>query len=446
MASTDYHFSGASSTAHGGGMGNGAAKAQGRRRKIMIAAGIALLVILAAVGVGVGVTLSKKNNKDSESNNSSSVNNTGGDTGDDPSSGTDDTPVEGGGSTKSNTTTTVSDEKVFFGLAYTPHNALIELGCANTLESVIKDVELIAQYTTRIRLYGASCNQSAMVLEAIKQTGVDLKVYLGIYSMPEDDHKAYREQKDAIRLALETYGADNVVGITVGNEFMLNWVSPKNSTDPNDADAKIGAAILVQDILETRTMLEELGMTGQIEVGNSDAGSYFSTDVLSVVDYGLSNVHAWFAGTPASEAAAWVFEFFESQNVIPAAALPNKPRMYIAETGWPSNSKDAEHLKNGLLGEGSGTAELAGLQSFLDTFVCEANKKGVPYFFFEMFDEKWKDDKYGGVEGYWGLFNGDRTMKDVTMPVCTSNVARRTPPSRSHAPRRPATTSHGHHV
>jgi hypothetical protein len=24
-----------------------------------------------------------------------------------------------------------------------------------------------------------------------------------------------------------------------------------------------------------------------------------------------------------------------------------------------------------------------------------------------MFDEEWKDVKYGGVEGHWGLFNGE---------------------------------------
>jgi len=405
-------------------MGNGAAKAHGRRRKIMIAAGIALLVILAAIGVGVGVGLSKKNNEDSKSDNSSSGDSKGtdkgADKGDDSSSGVEETPGKGGGGTQHNSTSADAADKVFFGMAYTPLNALIDLGCANTLDSVIQDVELIAQYTTRIRLYGASCDQSGMVLEAIKQTGVDLKVYLGIYSMPDDDHAAYREQKDAVRLALETYGADNVVGITVGNEFMLNYVTDKGTLDPNDAIGKEGSAILVADILETRTMLEELGMTGQVEVGNSDAGSYFSTDVLSVVDYGLSNVHAWFAGPTAEDAAAWVFDFFEEQNVIPAAALPNQPRMYIAETGWPTGSKDALHLKNGLQGEGAGTAELAGLQTFLDTFVCEANRRGIPYFYFEMFDEEWKDELYGGVEGYWGLFNKDRTtMKDVTMPVCT---------------------------
>ena len=43
-------------------------------------------------------------------------------------------------------------------------------------------------------------------------------------------------------------------------------------------------------------------------------------------------------------------------------------------------------------------------QTFLNTFVCQANNNGTGYFFFEYFDETWKDAQFGGVEGHWGLF------------------------------------------
>ncbi len=59
-------------------------------------------------------------------------------------------------------------------------------------------------------------------LEAIKQTKVDLEVYLGNYVVPEDI-TPYTRQRDAIKDALQTYGADHVAGITVGNEFMLKY-------------------------------------------------------------------------------------------------------------------------------------------------------------------------------------------------------------------------------
>ena len=48
-----------------------------------------------------------------------------------------------------------------------------------------------------------------------------------------------------------------------------------------------GAAILLADIADTRTMLAGMNLDKTIPVGNSDAGSYFNTKVLSAVDYGV---------------------------------------------------------------------------------------------------------------------------------------------------------------
>ena len=69
---------------------------------------------------------------------------------------------------------------------------------------------------------------------------------------------------------------------------------------------------------------------------------------------------------------------------------------------------------------GASYASVANLQIFLDTFVCQANQNGTGYFYFEYADEPWKDVQFGGVEGWWGLFNSDRTLKDVTIPDCSS--------------------------
>lgn len=50
----------------------------------------------------------------------------------------------------------------------------------------------------------------------------------------------------------------------------------------------------------------------------------------------MSNVHPWFANVSVEQAAGWTANFFNEQNVQPAALLANAPKMYIAETGWPS--------------------------------------------------------------------------------------------------------------
>ena len=61
-------------------------------------------------------------------------------------------------------------------------------------------------------------------LEAIERTKVNVSVYLGNYAVPTDGGASYIRQRDTIKEALQTYGADHVLGVTVGNEYMLKCV------------------------------------------------------------------------------------------------------------------------------------------------------------------------------------------------------------------------------
>ncbi|KAF8914728.1 glycoside hydrolase superfamily [Mucidula mucida] len=388
------------------GMSYALEKSQKRnaRAKWIAIGSITALLILIAIGVGVGVGVSKANKNNNNNSAASSSSGTG-------SSDTDSPTQDGPGGT---TQTDPNDPSSFtkdsrlhkslYGIAYTPVGSIMP-DCGSELKDIITDIQLMSQLTNRLRLYGSDCNQSALVLEAIKQTKVDMKVYLGNYPDISDD-TVYSRQRDAIKEALQTYGRDHVAGITVGNEFILNYVTD-NGGDPNDAT--------VTYIDDTRSMLKDLGMD-DMEVGNSDAGYYFNDLVLEAVDYGLANVHPWFADVTIDQAPQWTFDSFDEENVQHAATLPNKvPQMYIAETGWPSQANDTLHESNG-----ASDASEANLQSFLDNFVCKANTDNVGYFYFEFFDEKWKDEMYGGVEGYWGLFHQNRTLKNIQIPDCAA--------------------------
>ncbi|KAI0661806.1 glycoside hydrolase [Cubamyces menziesii] len=361
-------------------------QARNRRSKWIVIGSLLAVLGLIAVGVGVGVTVSKnhKSTSSSSSSSSSAVEQTDPN---DPSTFKLDTRLK----------------KSFWGIAYTPEGSQYP-DCGNSLDQVITDIQLLSQLTDQIRLYGADCNQTALV--------VNMTVWLGNYPIPTDP-APYERQRDAIIDALKTYGVDHVSGITVGNEYILNYLNANGATDPNSAVGNQGAQLLISNITDTRNAVQALSLPKTIPIGTADAGSYFNTEVLEAVDYGMSNIHAWFANVSISQAAGWVNEFFQEQNVQPAAALPNQPKMYIAETGWPTASKDAGNESNG-----PSIASEPNLQTFLDTFVCQANNNGTGYFFFEYFDETWKDVQFGGVEGHWGLFYSNRTLKDITIPDC----------------------------
>lgn len=106
--------------------------------------------------------------------------------------------------------------------------------------------------------------------------------------------------------------------------------------------------------------------------------------------------------------------------------------MFIAETGWPTGTDNATEGINGA----NAPASVAGLQTFLDTFPCQADRNGTEFFFFEFKDEIWKR-VYGGVEPHCacsslslpphlahlgdtgGLLDLNRTLKaGLTLPNC----------------------------
>jgi len=372
----------------------------GNRRKWIIVGSVVGLIALIAIGVGVGVSVSH-NNKNSSNHAASPTSTSGG-------------PVVNQ-TDPNDPSTFIKDSRlheVFYGMDYTPNGSQLP-NCGNSLSDVIQDIQLISQLTTRIRLYGADCNQSALVLEAIKQTKTNLSVYLANYNVPNDAGAAYTRQRDLIISALKTYGSSNVLGVIVGNEYMLNWLDSNSATDPNSAIGNTGAQLLITNITDTRNAIAALNLPNKVQVGNSEAGSYYNTLVLQAIDFGMANVHPWFGNVSIQDAAGWTWEFFEEQDVQPAAAVSNKPQMYIAETGWPSSSLDAASAS-----DGPSTASIANLQTFLDTFVCQSNKNGTGYFFFEFQDQAWQAAQFGGVEGSWGLFTSNKTLKALTMPTC----------------------------
>ncbi|WWC71096.1 uncharacterized protein I206_105049 [Kwoniella pini CBS 10737] len=370
----------------------------GRKNKKWLIIGCILFGIAALIGIIVGVVVSqvKKNNDNSSSTDKSNSNNTS---------------VLNDSNDPSDFQKNSNLHQSFWGFAYTPQDALLPW-CGATQTNVTRDIQLLSQVTTRLRLYGANCNQSALVLQAIQDTKVNMTVWLGIYV--DSNETAYDNQVTAVTDVLKTYGTDHVSGITVGNEYILNTAG----TDSTTSSIYLSATKTITDkIQEVNTTIQGLGLSKTLPIGTSDAGSIMSKTLGEGIDYFMANVHPWFGSVSIDDAAEWTNTFFQEFDVTPAALASNNPAVYIAETGWPTQSMNASEANDGAASPG-GDASIANLQTFLDTFVCQANNNGTGYFYFEAFDEPWKR-QYGGVEPYWGLWDSDRNLKNITIPTCS---------------------------
>ncbi|ODO00069.1 hypothetical protein I350_06693 [Cryptococcus amylolentus CBS 6273] len=369
-----------------------AQQAARKKKRMWIIAGV-LLAVAAVAAIVIGVVVSQTNKSSDNDGSTKSGSNSTLTVGDDASDFEKDSRLH----------------QSFWGFAYTPQNVLLPW-CGASQSNVTRDIQLLSQITSRIRLYGANCNQTAMVLQAIQDTKVNMTVWPAICKYPT----AYDDQVTALTDALKTYGTDHISGVTVGNEYILDTAG----SDSNTSSTYLSAVSTITDkIAEVNSTIQALGLDKVLPVGTSDAGSIMSKTLGEGVDYFMANVHPYFGSLAIDDAAAWTTSFFEEYDVAVAAIASNKPATYIAETGWPTGSDDEEDSNSGA-GSPQGDASVANLQTFLDTFVCQANNNGTEYFYFEAFDEPWKAE-YGGTEPYWGLFDSDRNLKNITIPQCS---------------------------
>ncbi|KAI9318998.1 glycoside hydrolase superfamily [Dichotomocladium elegans] len=144
--------------------------------------------------------------------------------------------------------------------------------------------------------------------------------------------------------------------------------------------------------------------------------------LIPIEDMVLDNVHPFFAGTLVEDAANWTWQYFYDVDQYPTMQLARelakgqvqaKPAI-ISEIGWPTGPK-GEAVQ-------AAVPSLKNLDILLNTFVCAANRRQVPYYWFEFRDQPWKISRFNETrEAYWGLFDKDRKLKAVQMPKCRAD-------------------------
>ncbi|KAH8896805.1 glycoside hydrolase [Thozetella sp. PMI_491] len=409
-AETAYQGAGGNPTFQGraGGYSEKAALSDGQRkgRKTrLVIIGVVVLLILAGIALGVvfGVVLPNRNK--SSSNSSSS-------TGGDNHSGT------AAGDTKANGDLDINSaeikallnnqnlHKVFPGIDYTAVNTQYPdcLSFPPSQNNVTRDIAVLSQLSNVIRLYGTDCNQTEMTIHAIRQLKMEdtVKIWLGVWQ----DNNATTNARQLAQMwdILDTYGTTPFKGLIVANEILFR--------------EQMTVTQLGTLLSNVRTNLTARGMS--LPVATSDLGDKWTQALADVSDYVMANIHPFFGGINAKDAASWTYSFWNNNNG--AFFKSDSSKNVISETGWPSQGgMDCGTTAKTNCPDQS-VAGIDEMNQFMEDWVCQALTNGTQYFWFEAFDEPWKiqfNTANQNWEDHWGLMDVNRNLKDgVKIPDC----------------------------
>ena len=253
--------------------------------------------------------------------------------------------------------------KVFPGMAYTPFNAQYPACLSNppSQNNVTRDMAVLSQLTSAVRLYGTDCNQTEMVIHAIDKLELTgMKVWLGAWL--GNNATTNERQLSAMYDIVDQYGPTPFAGVIVGNEVLYR----KDLT-----------------LQELGNVLSEVksnftSKSIDLPVATSDLGDDWTAGLTVNVDIVMSNVHPFFAGVEVAEAAGWTWDFWQTHDVVLTQGTTK--RNFISEVGWPSeggNGCGAAPCTNPTMGSVAGIDEM---NTFMDNFVCQSMANKTEYF------------------------------------------------------------------
>ena len=268
---------------------------------------------------------------------------------------------------------------------------------------ILEDLKILTSHGFRlIRLYDSGAN-SRRTLELIRQHELPIKVLLGVWlraevsnhlgcpwldePIPDDELAANRllnESEVARGIALAREFEDVVVAINVGNEALVDW---------NDH------MVTVERVIE---FVRKVKQSVKQEVTVADNYAWWARSGAALareVDFiGVHSYPAW-EGKTIEQGLDYTRENISDVR----RAIPDVP-LVILEAGWPSVASEF----------GARASESIQARHFQELAEW-ARDEQMTVFWFEAFDEPWKGDPADplGAEKHWGLFNVDRSPKQV---------------------------------
>jgi exo-beta-1,3-glucanase (GH17 family) len=261
--------------------------------------------------------------------------------------------------------------KVFPAMDYTPWGTQYPL-CEKyppSPNNVTRDLAVMSQLTDTVRLYGIDCNQTEMVLHSIEQLELSsMKIWLGVW-IDTNQTTNDRQMKHMYQLLTDHTDHSIFKGVIIGNEALFR-------ADESKAEAQQELADFLDD---ARAQFKQNGW--DLPIATSDLGDNWNSALVSHVDFVMANIHPFFAGVTAEEAAGWTWSFWQNHNVPLTANDPNVGQI-ISETGWPSGGGTDCGGTTGDCspGQSGAVASIDDMNIFMGDWVCQALENGTDYF------------------------------------------------------------------
>ncbi len=242
--------------------------------------------------------------------------------------------------------------------------------------SILKDFEILSQFTTRIRTYTSADRPQIPAL--VEKAGLHLTagVWVG------KDEERNQKEIDALEKAVQETSA--IERVIVGNERVLT-----GERTPADS---------IRHMREVKRRVRK-------PVSTAEPWHVWLRypELAANADFITVHLLPYWEGLPVKQALDYTFgRLHEVQR-----RFPDK-KIVIGEVGWPSQGDRRD----------SSRASPASQAEFIRGFLVRAAAENLDYFLMEGIDQPWKIELEGRAGPYWGYLDAYRQPKySLTAPI-----------------------------
>jgi len=282
-------------------------------------------------------------------------------------------------------------------------------------EEIVRDLELLKQFTNKVRLYSAE--DSEKVMPAVKKLGMQAHMGLWLSPVAEDN-----EKEVALAKSLITEYYESLTSVIVGNEVLLrDDLSPdelivfikdfRGYVDNISKTNKEAKAKAIKDEIakeknrkaraaKEKELKEKAAKEKEHKVLLTTAEIWnmwlLYPNLADEVDFITIHILPYWEKIKAES-----FEPFFKEIYKKITDKFEKKPILIGEFGWPSQGYNNQ----------GAVASPENQATIIRRFLVLSKEEGFSYNLLEAFDQPWKGVDEGSVGQYWGIFDADRKQK-----------------------------------